>query len=292
MDMTNINETGKLMKTLYMHMRELLVQSDDNIMCGVDTPGIFVMNIEQDHVYSILIESVDAKVLTVRNKRYTVVNDTAHNKRVCINIRINDYNEDAAAEDYIGDYSILKLVAWGSEPNIYKTIRIMDITEETQFTCTTDESKTEIDKPSFTYKRNFTRDADKQKVMISSVQKLFPNDTQSSKSNASNNNDDNCAEETCDNTNVDKTAGDCNTDDLREELEAIQMDVSRLIDTVNSISNRNKTLQRDLADLLPYPEYEGLSEAGTLLTEYITKTNYHSKRLRVFLDLFHNKLEK
>ena len=70
------------------------------------------------------------------------------------------------------------------------------------------------------------------------------------------------------------------------------IDVSRLIDTANSITNRNKTLQRDLNDLLQYPEYKELAEAGSLLAEYITMIDDNSKHLKVILDLLHTKLEK
>ena len=81
-------------------------------------------------------------------------------------------------------------------------------------------------------------------------------------------------------------------DDLKEDIEAMQIDVSRLIDTANSITNRNKTLQRDLNDLLQYPEYKELAGAGSLLTEYITMIDDNSKHLKVILDLLHTKLEK
>ena len=89
-----------------------------------------------------------------------------------------------------------------------------------------------------------------------------------------------------------KIAKEDDEDDLREDIEAMQIDVSRLIDTANSITNRNKTLQRDLGDLLQYPEYKELADTGSLLTDYITKINTISKCLNVILGRLHNKLEK
>lgn len=230
MNGTENAESGKLVKTLYMHMRELLAQSEDNIMCGVDTPGIFVMNIEQDHVYSILIESVDSKALTVRNKRYTVANDTAHNKRVCINVRINDYNEDVASEDYIADYSILKLVAWGSEPNIYKTVRIMDITEEDHSvhnTDTPDDETIKLPKVSDDPQGCMSED-DKQKVMLSPFQKSLLRDISSPKSSESNSSNTETMEDTCDNNDTDKPTEDHNNDGLKQDIQNLLHDVNAL----------------------------------------------------------------
>ena len=85
---------------------------------------------------------------------------------------------------------------------------------------------------------------------------------------------------------------DYDEDDLKEDIEAMLIDVSRLIDTANSITNRNKTLQRDLNDLLQYPEYKELAEVGPLLTEYITMIDDNSKHLKVILDLLHSKIKK
>lgn len=130
MNGTDMNaESGKLVKTLYMHMSEFIIQND-GIMCGVDNPDIFPMIMDQDHVYNILIETFDFRIRGVSNETYTITSDLIDNKHRCFDVHINDYSVYINVDETTGDYNILRLIASGTNPDVYRTIRIIDITNE------------------------------------------------------------------------------------------------------------------------------------------------------------------
>lgn len=128
-----INEDGKLVKTLHMHMSEFIIQND-GIMCGVDNPDIFPMIMEQGHTYNILIETFDFKIRGVSNYTYIIPSDFIDNKHRSIDVHINDYSAYINVDETTGDYNILRLIASGTNPDVYRTIRIMDITNENHLT--------------------------------------------------------------------------------------------------------------------------------------------------------------
>lgn len=127
------NEDGKLVKTLHMHMSEFIIQND-GIMCGVDNPDIFPMIMEQGHTYNILIETFDFKIRGVSNYTYIIPSDFIDNKHRSIDVHINDYSAYINVDESTGDYNILRLIASGTNPDVYRTIRIMDITDENHLT--------------------------------------------------------------------------------------------------------------------------------------------------------------
>lgn len=134
MDGTVMNaESGKLVKTLYMHMSEFIIQND-GIMRGVDNPDIFPMIMDQDHVYNILIETFDFRIRGVSNETYTITSDLIDNKHRCFDVHINDYSVYINVDETTGDYNILRLIASGTNPDVYRTIRIIDITNENHLT--------------------------------------------------------------------------------------------------------------------------------------------------------------
>lgn len=134
MDGTDMNaESGKLVKTLYMHMSEFIIQND-GIMCGVDNPDIFPMIMDQDHVYNILIETFDFRICGVSNETYTITSDLIDNRHRCFDVHINDYSVYINVDETTGDYNILRLIASGTNPDVYRTIRIIDITNENHLT--------------------------------------------------------------------------------------------------------------------------------------------------------------
>ena len=72
MNGTENAESGKLIKTLYMHLNDFLIIKDGLLMHGDENTGMFVTYIEESHIYDILIETFDFKTKTIRNKKYTV----------------------------------------------------------------------------------------------------------------------------------------------------------------------------------------------------------------------------
>lgn len=334
------NEDGKLIKTLHMHMSEFIIQND-GIMCGVDNPDIFPMIMEQGRVYRILIESFNFKTRRVDNTKYTLSGSgkLINNKHICFDIRIDDYREYIETNESTGDYNILRLIAAGTNPDIYRTIHIMDFTDNYYSTKHTDKPDDKVVKASrfsVDHHRGIGGD-EKRQVMYALLQKSLPSDIWSSKPSESTDtnectkeasgdeskecectkNDDSKQESTPtsnneadDSTNLfitflkdrrrdqifskmnEKIAKADDEDDVREDIEAMQTEISVLLANVECVTNRNNTLQRDLANLLQYPEYKDLAEAVALLTEYITKIDDDSKHLKVIMDLLSNKIKK
>ena len=338
------NEDGKLLKTLHMHMSEFIIQND-GIMCGVDNPDIFPMIMEQGRVYRILIESFNFKTRRVDNTKYTLSGSgkLINNKHICFDIRIDDYREYIETNESTGDYNILRLIAAGTNPDIYRTIRIMDFTDNyysTKHTDKPDDKVVKATKFSVDHHRGISGD-EKRQVMYALLQKSLPSDIWSSKSSESTDTNE-CTKEAsgdeskeCECTkNDDDEKGSTSApvptsnnesdeqeklfitflkdrrrdqyfskmnkligkvddeDDLIEDIEAMQVEISVLLDNLECVANRNNILQRDLANLLQYPEYKELSEAVALLTEYITKIDDDSKHLKVIASLLYNKIKK
>ena len=338
------NEDGKLVKTLHMHMSVFIIQND-GIMCGVDNPDIFPMIMEQGHVYRILIESFNFKTRRVDNTKYTLSGSgkLINNKHICFDVIINDYREYIETNESTGDYNILRLIAAGTNPDSYRTIRIMDVTDNYYSAKHTDKPEDKVAKASkfsVDHHRGISGD-EKRQVMYALLQKSLPSDVWSSKPNEPTK-DNECTEEAsgdeskeCEYTENDDNEKESTStpvstsnnetddqaklfitflkdrrrdqffskmneligkaddvDDLREDIEAMQTEISVLLANVECVINRNKILQRDVDHLLEYPEYKELSDPVALLTEYITKIDDASKYLKVIMDLLNNKIKK
>ena len=142
MNGTDMNtESGKLVKNLYMHLNEFLIIKDGLIMPKEKNPGTFVTRIEEGHIYDVLIETFDFKTKTIRNKKYTVPDKLVCNKRIHVDMYIKDFTEHADVDVWHGDYPILRILAEGTDPNIYRTIQIVDVTGEDHSTCFANDSE-------------------------------------------------------------------------------------------------------------------------------------------------------
>lgn len=141
MNGTENAESGKLVKTLYMHLNEFLIIKDGLLVHGDENPGTFVTRIEDGHIYDVLIETFDFKTKTIRNKKYTVSGKLVCNRRTHVDMYINDFTEHADVDVWNGDYPILRILADGTDPNIYRTIQIVDVTGEDHSTCVANDSE-------------------------------------------------------------------------------------------------------------------------------------------------------
>ena len=141
MNGTENTESGKLIKTLYMHLNEFLIIKDGLLVHGDKNPGTFVTRIEDGHIYDVLIETFDFKTKTIRNKKYTVSGKLVCNRRTHVDMYIKDFTEHADVDVWYGDYSILRILADGTDPNIYRTIQIVDVTGEDHSTCVANDSE-------------------------------------------------------------------------------------------------------------------------------------------------------
>lgn len=141
MNGTENAESGKLVKTLYMHLNEFLIIKDGLLVHGDENPGTFVTRIEDGHIYDVLIETFDFKTKTIRNKKYTVSGKLVCNRRRHVDMYIKDFTEHADVDVWNGDYPILRILADGTDPNIYRTIQILDVTGEDHSTCFANDSE-------------------------------------------------------------------------------------------------------------------------------------------------------
>ena len=141
MNGTENAESGKLVKTLYMHLNEFLIIKDGLLVHGDENPGTFVTRIEDGHIYDVLIETFDFKTKTIRNKKYTVSGKLVCNRRTHVDMYIKDFTEHADVNVWHGDYPILRIFADGTDPNIYRTIQIVDVTGEDHSTCVANDSE-------------------------------------------------------------------------------------------------------------------------------------------------------
>ena len=141
MNGTENAESGKLVKTLYMHLNEFLIIKDGLLVHGDENPGMFVTRIEDGHIYDVLIETFDFKTKTIRNKKYTVSGKLVCNNRTHVDMYIKDFTEHADVDVWSGDYPILRILADGTDPNIYRTIQIVDVTGEDHSTCVANDSE-------------------------------------------------------------------------------------------------------------------------------------------------------
>lgn len=141
MNGTENTESGKLIKTLYMHLNDFLIIKDGLLMHGDENTGMFVTYIEEGHIYDILIETFDFKTKTIRNKKYTVSGKLVCNRSTHVDMYIRDFTEYADVDVWSGDYPILRILADGTDPNIYRTIQIIDVTGEDHSTCVANDSE-------------------------------------------------------------------------------------------------------------------------------------------------------
>ena len=282
---TRRNE-GKHLKTLYMLKNKFIIKSvDSSIMTGVDKPDIFVSLVESGHTYDIYVKYTNIVTLETYEKSCDFVVGFMPDTNLCYEVYVTDTGVTINTEVAPGTRDVLRIHARVEKPELCAVIELTDVSNICKDLESKNDTKAETDKyvyaksdnaeiPSsqvFTAPYNKTPD-DSAKLFITFLKDRL-RDQYFSKMN----------------DKIDKAD---NEDDLKEDIEAMLIDVSRLIDTANSITNRNKTLQRDLNDLLQYPEYKELAEAGSLLTEYITMIDDNSKHLKVILDLLHTKLEK
>lgn len=137
-------------------------------MYGDENPDIFVTFIEAGHIYDILIETLDFKTKTIRNKKYTVSNEKVCSKHICVDIHIKDFTEHMDVDTYSGDYTILRILAEGTDPSVYRTIRIVDVTEEDHSTGVANDSEdTNENQPDDTTNVSETDNTDAQEQAIS-----------------------------------------------------------------------------------------------------------------------------
>ena len=119
MDGTDMNtESGKLVKTLCMHLNEFLIIKDGLIMHKEKNPGTFVTRIEDGLIYDVLIETFDFKTKTIRNKKYTVSGKLVCNRRRHVDMYIKDFTEHTDVDVWSGDYPILRILHQRSLKNL------------------------------------------------------------------------------------------------------------------------------------------------------------------------------
>lgn len=168
MNGTGNTESGKLVKTLHMRMKEFIPIPTDMIMRGDENSDIFVTYIEEGHIYDVLIETLDVKTKTIRNTKYTVSGKKIYNKHICVDIYIRDFMEHVDTNTCFCDYTILRILADGTDPDLYKTIRIVDVTEENHSTCFANDSDDKNENQTDDITRvSQTDNTDEQEKMIS-----------------------------------------------------------------------------------------------------------------------------
>lgn len=237
-------ESGKLVKTLYMHLNEFLIIKDGLIIHQEDNPGTFITYIESGHIYDVLIETFDFKTKTIRNKKYTASSQKVCSKHVYVDIHIKDFTEHMDVNTYSGDYTILRIFAEGTDPSLRRTIQIMDVTDVDHSGHHTGEPDDENIKLSkVADDQGCISEDDKQKVMLSPFQKSLLRDIISPKSSESNSNDTETTEETCDNNATDESAEDHNNDGLKQDIENLLHDVDALNVKLINITDRSALIK-------------------------------------------------
>lgn len=249
MNGTENTESGKLVKTLYMHLNEFLIIKDGLLAHGDENPCPFVTRIEDGHIYDVLIETFDFKTKTIRNKKYTVSGKLVCNRSTHVDMYIRDFTEYADVDVWNGDYPILRIFADGTDPSIYRTIQIVDVTGEDHSTCgvsaSEDKNENQTDENIKLFgatddQQGCMSDDDKQKVMDSSFQESLLNDASSPKSSESSSND---TETTCDTNDTDESAEDHNNDGLKQDIENLLHDVDALEVKLINITDRSALIK-------------------------------------------------
>ena len=252
MNGTENAESGKLVKTLYMHLNEFLIIKDGLLVHGDENPGTFVTRIEDGHIYDVLIETFDFKTKTIRNKKYTVSGKLVCNRSTHVDMYIRDFTEYADVDVWNGDYPILRILADGTDPNIYRTIQIVDVTGEDHSTCgvsaSEDKNENQTDENIKLFgatddQQGCMSDDDKQKVTDSSFQESLLNDASSPKSSESSSNDTETTEDTCDTNDTDESAEDHNNDGLKQDIENLLHDVDALEVKLINITDRSALIK-------------------------------------------------
>ena len=275
---------GNRLKTLLMNTSKFIVESaDPAIMTAAGEPDIFVTLVDSGHTYEIFVKYTNTITQETYERSCEFIAGFIPGSNLCYEVYVTDTGVKINTEDIPGTKDILRIHACGELPEMYATIEFIDVTNICKDLESKNDTKTDTDKcaksddikipSSCRFVCPSNNAPDEQEGLFITFLKDRRRDQIFAKMN-------------------EKIAKEDNEDDLREDIEAMQIDVSRLIDTANSITKRNKILQRDLGDLLQYPEYKELADTGSLLTDYITNINTISKCLNVILGLLHNKLEK
>lgn len=237
-------ESGKLVKTLYMHLNEFLIIKDGLIMHVEENPGTFATYIEEGHIYDILIETFDFKTKTIRNKKYTAFSQK-YVASIYVDIHIKDFTEHMDVNTYSGDYTILRIFAEGTDPSLRRTIQIMDVTDvdhSDQHTGEPDDENIKLSKVADDQQGCISED-DKQKVMLSPFQKSLLRDIISPKFSESNSRDTKDMKDTCDNNDTDESVEDHNNDGLKQDIENLLHDVDALNVKLINITDRSALIK-------------------------------------------------
>lgn len=280
---------GKHLETLCMNKNKFIIKSVDSaIMAGVDQPDIFVSLVESGHTYEIYVKYTNILTQETYERSCGFVVGFMPDTNLCYEVRVTDSGVKINTEPAPGTADVLRIHACGELPELCAVIELIDVSNIWKDLGSKKDTTTETDDHVYAKSDNieipstqvfsapYNRTPDDSAKLCITFLKDRRRDQYFSKIKEMNT----------------KIAKADTEDDLKEDLEAMQVDVSRLIDTANSITKRNNTLQRDLGDLLQYPEYKDLAETGSLVTDYITRIVNTSKYLNVILSLLHNKLEK
>lgn len=282
---TRRNE-GKHLKTLYMLKNKFIIKSVDSaIMTGVDKPDIFVSLVESGHTYEIFVKYTNTMTLETYERSCGFIAGLIPGSNLCYEVYVTDTGVIINTEVAPGTRDVLRIHARGENPELCVVIELTDVSNIWKDLEPKNDTKTETD--DHVYAKSDNTEIPSTQVFSAPYNKTPDDPTKLFITFLKDRRRDQIFSKM--NEKISKADDE---DDLREDIEAMQIDVSLLIDTANSITNRNKTLQRDLGDLLQYPEYKELADTGSLLTDYITKINTISKCLNVVLGLLHNKLEK
>lgn len=277
---------GKHLKTLCMNKNKFIIKSIDSaIMMGVDEPDIFVSLVESGHTYGIYVKYTNILTQETYEKGCDFVVGFMPGTNLCYEVYVTDTGVEINTEKAPGTVDVLRIHARGELPELCAAIELIDVTNICKELESKNDTKTETDDYAFAKSDNteisstqvfrapYNKTHDAQAGLFITFLKDRRRDQIFSKMNEL----------------IGKVDDE---DDVREDIEAMQTEISVLLANVECIINRNNTLQRDLGDLLQYPEYKDLADIGSLVTDYITRIVDTSKYLNVILGLLHNKLEK
>lgn len=276
---------GNRLKTLRMNTSKFIVESADSSIITADgEPDIFVAFVDSGHTYEIFVKYTNTMTYETYERSCGFIAGLIPGSHLCYEAYVTDTGVKINTEDIPGGTKdILRIHACGELPEMYATIEFIDVTNICNDLKSKNETKTETDqcaksdeiKIPFTqvFRAPYNKTHDAQAGLFITFLKDRRRDQIFSKMNEL----------------IGKVDDE---DDVREDIEAMQTEISVLLANVECLINRNNTLQHDLDDLLQYPEYKDLADTGSLVTDYVTKIVNTSKYLNVILGLLHNKLEK
>lgn len=278
---------GKRLKTLRMNTSKFIVRSaDSSIMTAVGEPDIFVALVDSGHTYEIYVKYTNSMTWEIYERSCEFVTGLIPGSNLCYEVYVTDTGVKINTEDIPGGTKdMLRIHACGELPEMYTTIEFIDVTNICNDLESKNGTKTETDKYAYAKSDDIkipsscrfvcpsNNAPDEQVGLFITFLKDRRRDQIFSKMNEG-------------------IAKADDEDDVREDIEAMQTETSVLLANVECIINRNNRLQRDLRDLLQYPEYKDLVDTGSLVTDYVTRIVNTSKYLNVILSLLYNKLEK